>query len=209
MAAATAGSSQRARDFFHLQLYDESMVLVLLAKKVLPLEGGWLLFSQWEHNFWADSVRRNLEDVFICTVVFPNLQREWHCVLGQIGAILGIVLEVYAPMQCNCRVYSCLHLQQGCWLQKETSYHPLCLCQILLHVQCKVLDPSNESCIRDCQISAGIFMDSAIFSVIAQRKIRCHHLRLLLRRLFHFGIWIRKLLFHNRFDSRMDIHFLS
>ena len=112
-------------------------------------------------------------------------------------------------MQCNCRVYSCLHLQQGCWLQKETSYHPLCLCQILLHVQCKVLDPSNKSCIRDCQISDGIVMDSAIFSVIAQRKIRCHHLRLLLRRLFHFGIWIRKLLFHNRFDSRMDIHFLS
>ena len=68
---------------------------LLLQRKVDAVKGGWVSFHKWIHNFSENQVHHDLDSFYTCTVVLPNLHKEWISSVAFIAAMIGTVLEVY------------------------------------------------------------------------------------------------------------------
>ena len=83
------------KNFYQLEFESDRMVPFMLERKAIAVKGGWVSFHKWIHNFSANQVLHELDSLYTCMVVFPNLRKEWTTSIALIAATIGTVLEVY------------------------------------------------------------------------------------------------------------------
>ena len=83
------------RNYYQLKFELDRMVPRILERKAIAVKGGWVSFHKWIHNFSANQVLHELDSLYTCMVVFPNLRKEWTTSIALIAATIGTVLEVY------------------------------------------------------------------------------------------------------------------
>ena len=84
------------RNYYRFEFQSERMVPFLLdLRKGIAINGGWVSFHKWIHNFSANQVHHDLDSLYTSMVVLPNLRNEWISFVALIAAMIGIVLEVY------------------------------------------------------------------------------------------------------------------
>ena len=55
------------------------------------LKGALAVFYPWRHGFNTDALQEDSTTMFICTTVFPGLEKEWRKILAKLGASIGKV----------------------------------------------------------------------------------------------------------------------
>ena len=83
------------RNYYQLEFESKCMLPFLLERKALTVKGGWVSFHKWIHPFLANQVHHDLDSLYTCMVVLPNLHKGWISSIALIVATIGIVLEVY------------------------------------------------------------------------------------------------------------------
>ena len=77
---------------YQLEFKNGESVSCLLSLGSANLKGALAVFYPWRHGFNTAALQEDSTTMFICTTVFPGLEKEWRKILPTLGTSIGKVL---------------------------------------------------------------------------------------------------------------------
>ena len=78
---------------YHVEFNSGDMVDKLLLIGSVKIKGIWMQILKWYAGFDLDDLRETIARIFVFSIMFPTLPKEWHPVIKDIADTIGQLID--------------------------------------------------------------------------------------------------------------------